>query len=184
MSFREKRAGFHSPNWPPFPSKPVEPHYYLGTRRHFSSNNIVGRANLTKGDSMRGIVLALRAKISACVITRSREECKEHGDDHYDLGTGDNSILLGSGDAGIAPTEGPRPPTAKPGTLTQSTTTTTREPDSVHHLEPHRHRSDHSLVFSLLPWDGGFYDRWCPRKATHARHAPRPQANIPVHVLI
>ena len=32
---------------------------------------------------MRGIVLALRAKISACVITRSREERKEDGDDHY-----------------------------------------------------------------------------------------------------
>ena len=43
---------------------------------------------------MRGIVLALRAKISACVITRSREECKEHGDDHYDLGTGGNSIFI------------------------------------------------------------------------------------------
>ena len=27
---------------------------------------------------------------------------------------------------------------------------------------------------------GGFYDRWCPREATHARHAPRPQANIQV----
>ena len=52
------------------------------------------RANPTKGESMRGIVLALRAKISACVITRSREECKEHGDDHYDLGTGGNSILI------------------------------------------------------------------------------------------
>ena len=36
---------------------------------------------------MRGIVLALRAKISACVITRSREERKEDGDDHYELGT-------------------------------------------------------------------------------------------------
>ena len=57
----------------------------------------------------------------------------------------------------------------------------------------HRHRSDDFLVFflipkstnnaqtfSLLPWDGGFYDRWCPREATHARHAPRPQANIQV----
>jgi len=52
-----------------------------------SSSNSVVRANPTKGESMRGIVLALRAKISACVITRSREEREEDGDDHYELGT-------------------------------------------------------------------------------------------------